>query len=74
VWLITGASNGLGRLLAEMALRGGNRVFATADRLEDLEPLVTKYGTSMIAIELDVNDESADRETVERARTRTGTD
>ena len=66
VWLITGAAQGVGRILAEMALRHGNRVVATADRLEDLWPLVEGYDSAVIPIELDVNDESADRETVQR--------
>src|SRR5271156_4598531 len=66
VWLVTGAAHGVGRILAEMALRHGNRVVATADRLEDLWPLVDDYASAVIPIELDVNDEAADRETVRR--------
>jgi NAD(P)-dependent dehydrogenase (short-subunit alcohol dehydrogenase family) len=66
VWLVTGAARGIGRSLAEMALRQGNRVAATADRLEDLWPLVDDYAGAVIPLELDVNDESADRETVQR--------
>ncbi|MCU1494914.1 MAG: short-chain dehydrogenase [Acidimicrobiaceae bacterium] len=66
VWLITGAARGVGRILAEMALGRGNRVVATADRLEDLSPLVESYHSAVIPIELDVNDECADRETVQR--------
>jgi NADP-dependent 3-hydroxy acid dehydrogenase YdfG len=66
VWLVTGAAHGVGRILAEMALRDGNRVVATADRLEHLWPLVDEFGSAVIPIELDVNDESADREIVLR--------
>jgi NADP-dependent 3-hydroxy acid dehydrogenase YdfG len=66
VWLVTGAAQGVGQILAEMALRHGNRVVTTADRLEDLWPLVDRYDSAVIPIELDVNDESADRDTVER--------
>jgi NAD(P)-dependent dehydrogenase (short-subunit alcohol dehydrogenase family) len=66
VWLVTGAAHGVGRTLAEMALRHGNRVVATTDRLEDLWPLVDDHASAVIPIELDVNDESADRETVKR--------
>jgi NADP-dependent 3-hydroxy acid dehydrogenase YdfG len=39
---------------------------ATADRLEDLWPLVDKYERAVIPIQLDVNDESADHEIVQR--------
>jgi NADP-dependent 3-hydroxy acid dehydrogenase YdfG len=66
VWLVTGAAHGVGRTLAEMALRHGDRVVATADRLEDLSALVDKYDRAVIPIELDINDESADRKTVQR--------
>jgi NAD(P)-dependent dehydrogenase (short-subunit alcohol dehydrogenase family) len=66
VWLVTGAAHGVGRILAEMALRHGNRVVATTDRLEDLWPLVDRYESMVIPIELDVNDECADREIVQR--------
>jgi NAD(P)-dependent dehydrogenase (short-subunit alcohol dehydrogenase family) len=49
-----------------MALRNGNRVVATAGRLNDLLPLVKSYGRALIPVELDVNDESADHETVRK--------
>lgn len=66
VWLVIGAAHGVGRALAETALRDGNRVVATADRLEHLWPLIDKFENAVIPIELDVNDESADLETVQR--------
>jgi NAD(P)-dependent dehydrogenase (short-subunit alcohol dehydrogenase family) len=66
VWLVTGAAQGVGRVLAETALRHGNRVLATADRLENLRSLVDKYENAVIPIELDVDDESADLKTVQR--------
>jgi len=72
VWLVTGAAHGVGRILAEMALRHGDRVVATADRLEDLWPLVDSYESMVIPVELDVNDESADREIVQRVVEITG--
>jgi len=64
--LVTAAAHADGRILAEMALRHGNRIVATADRLEDLSPLVDSYESMVIPIELDVTDEFADRETVQR--------
>jgi NAD(P)-dependent dehydrogenase (short-subunit alcohol dehydrogenase family) len=66
VWLVTGAAHGVGRILAEITLRHGNRVVATADQLEDLWPLIDSYESMVIPLELDVNDESAAREIVER--------
>jgi NADP-dependent 3-hydroxy acid dehydrogenase YdfG len=66
VWPLTTAAHGDGRILAEMALRHGNRVVATADRLDDLWPLLDSYQRVVIPIELKVNDKSADRETVRR--------
>lgn len=38
---------------------------ATSERIDALFPLVERYGSSVIPIELDVNDELADRETVQ---------
>jgi NAD(P)-dependent dehydrogenase (short-subunit alcohol dehydrogenase family) len=66
VWLVTGASGGVGRALTESALRLGRRVVATANRLDDLRPILEDHGDSVIPIELDVSDESADREVVEQ--------
>lgn len=66
VSLITGSSRGLGRKVSEAVLRRGGRVVATAERVEDFRPLVEEHGSPVIPIELNVNDEMADRETVER--------
>jgi NAD(P)-dependent dehydrogenase (short-subunit alcohol dehydrogenase family) len=38
VWLITGASRGLGRAFTEEALKAGHRVVATARNSEHLVP------------------------------------
>ena len=54
------------RILPERALRYGNRLAATSDRLEDLLPIVDRDESAVIPIELDVNDESVDRQTVQR--------
>jgi NAD(P)-dependent dehydrogenase (short-subunit alcohol dehydrogenase family) len=43
-WLITGSGNGLGRNIAEAALKAGDNVVAGARRREELAPLVTQYG------------------------------
>src|SRR5271154_2112885 len=68
VWLVAGAAHGVGRILAAWALRYGNRLAATSDRLEDLLPIVDRDESAVIPIELDVNDESVspDRATSHR--------
>jgi NADP-dependent 3-hydroxy acid dehydrogenase YdfG len=60
VWLVTGASAGIGRTLAESALRRGHNVVATARRLADLSSLTESHGAAVFPLELDVNDEPAD--------------
>ena len=69
-WLITGASRGLGRALAEAVLADGERLVATARRLEDLADLVEDRADQALAVPLDVIDraqgDSAVRMAVER--------
>jgi NAD(P)-dependent dehydrogenase (short-subunit alcohol dehydrogenase family) len=67
VWLITGASDAFGRLLAMAALRCHRRVVATSKRLADLELLASDSQRQLTPVELDVNDESADLEVVNHA-------
>ena len=57
VWLITGASTGLGRVLAEQVLAAGGLVVATARKPEQLALLHEKYGQQALALALDVTDE-----------------
>jgi NAD(P)-dependent dehydrogenase (short-subunit alcohol dehydrogenase family) len=66
-WFITGASKGFGREWAEAALERGDKVAATARRLETLDALVDTYGDAVLPIQLDVTDRSADFAAVERA-------
>ena len=58
-WLITGAGNGLGRDIAEVALAAGDNVVAAARRTEELAPLVAQYGPRIKPVTLDVRDEAA---------------
>ena len=66
-WLITGSSRGLGRALAKAALDSGDRVLATARRLEQLDDLVKEYGEAIHAVALDVTDAAAARSAVRAA-------
>jgi NAD(P)-dependent dehydrogenase (short-subunit alcohol dehydrogenase family) len=54
VWLITGASSGLGLALAQAALARGDRVLATARDLNSLAPLAAAFPATCRTFELDV--------------------
>lgn len=56
VWLITGASSGFGRAVAEAAVAAGDTVIGTARRIEALDDLVAAYPDRVEAISLDVTD------------------
>jgi NAD(P)-dependent dehydrogenase (short-subunit alcohol dehydrogenase family) len=64
IWFITGASKGFGREWTEAALERGDRVAATARRLETLDDLVDTYGDSVLPIQLDVTNRVADFDAV----------
>jgi NAD(P)-dependent dehydrogenase (short-subunit alcohol dehydrogenase family) len=59
VWLVTGASSGFGRAIAEAALAAGDTVIGTARRTEALAGLVAAHPGRAEAVALDVTD--ADR-------------
>jgi NAD(P)-dependent dehydrogenase (short-subunit alcohol dehydrogenase family) len=54
VWFITGASTGLGRVLAEYLLASGATVVATARKVEQLNALETSYPATVLVLGLDV--------------------
>ncbi|MGY0024617.1 oxidoreductase [Streptomyces sp. cg35] len=56
VWLITGATSGFGRALAEAAIAAGDTVIGTARRPEGLADLVAAHPDQVEAIALDVTD------------------
>ena len=56
VWLITGSSRGLGRVLAEAVLAAGDKLVATARKPAQLADLVDRYGGQVRAVALDVTD------------------
>jgi NAD(P)-dependent dehydrogenase (short-subunit alcohol dehydrogenase family) len=67
VWLITGASRGLGRAFAEEALRTGHRVLATARNSEHLADLAGKFAESVRTAQLDVANEAQAKYAVDAA-------
>jgi NAD(P)-dependent dehydrogenase (short-subunit alcohol dehydrogenase family) len=58
VWLITGASRGLGRAFTEEALKAGHRVVATARNSEQLVEVASKFGQSVRIVSVDVTNET----------------
>jgi len=67
VWLITGASRGLGRAFTEEALKAGHRVMATARNLEQLAEVASKFGESVRTVSLDVTNEAQAKYAVDAA-------
>ncbi|MFC0530264.1 oxidoreductase [Phytohabitans kaempferiae] len=56
VWLVTGASSGFGRAIAEAAAAAGDIVIGTARRTEALDDLVAAHPDQVEAISLDITD------------------
>jgi NAD(P)-dependent dehydrogenase (short-subunit alcohol dehydrogenase family) len=67
VWLITGASRGLGRAFTEAALEAGDRVVATARNPEQLVELQGRYSGKIRTVALDVTDEAQAKAAFEAA-------
>ncbi|TVT21517.1 SDR family NAD(P)-dependent oxidoreductase, partial [Amycolatopsis rhizosphaerae] len=70
-WFVTGASGGLGRHIAEHALRHGDRVTATVRRAEALDDLRETYGDRLTVEILDLG-RQAEVEAVVGATLRSG--
>lgn len=64
VWLITGASSGLGRALAEAVLEAGDTVVATARDTKALDDLIEKFPNHVVAARLDVTDRETIRQVI----------
>src|SRR5687768_8026978 len=67
VWLITGASRGLGRAFTEAALAAGDRVVGAARDVSPLDSLVARHPGRLLALRLDVTDRAAVVEAVAKA-------
>jgi NAD(P)-dependent dehydrogenase (short-subunit alcohol dehydrogenase family) len=72
VWLITGASRGLGRAFTEAVLNAGDRVVATARNPEQLVELESKYAENICTVPLDVTNEAQTKAAFEAAITSFG--
>ncbi|MFI9848218.1 SDR family NAD(P)-dependent oxidoreductase, partial [Nonomuraea sp. NPDC051941] len=71
-WIITGASRGFGRALAEAALAAGDRVVAAVRRPESVADLAAKHPDSCLIAKFDVQDASAAGELVRATLVRFG--
>ncbi len=58
-WLITGASSGFGRHLVEVAAENGDKVIATARKVDAIADLTKKYPEQVTALQLDVTDDAS---------------
>jgi NADP-dependent 3-hydroxy acid dehydrogenase YdfG len=67
VWFITGASRGFGRVWTEAALERGDKVVATARKLESISVLNEKYAENVLTLELDVTNPDQVKEVVKNA-------
>src|SRR5260370_8684378 len=67
VWLVTGSSRGLGRVIVEAGLAAGNKVLATARDIKSLHDLSERHGDQIKFFALDVTDESAAASAVKAA-------
>lgn len=67
VWFITGASRGFGRIWTEAALKRGDKVTATARKLEDIADLKNRFGEAVLPLALDVTDSEQVPQVVQQA-------
>jgi NAD(P)-dependent dehydrogenase (short-subunit alcohol dehydrogenase family) len=67
VWLISGASSGFGRALAETVLQKGDRAVLLARRAEALAELASAHSDRAISVPTDLLDATQRRRAVERA-------
>jgi NAD(P)-dependent dehydrogenase (short-subunit alcohol dehydrogenase family) len=72
IWFITGTTSGFGGEWARAALERGDRVAATARRLDRLRPLVDEFGDAVLPVALDVTDRGAAFAAVQEAATHFG--
>src|SRR4051794_41849514 len=71
-WLITGTSNGLGRILTEKLLGRGDRVMATVRKVDALADLKAQHGERLLVVMVDMTDTAGLRRIVDEAFARLG--
>jgi NAD(P)-dependent dehydrogenase (short-subunit alcohol dehydrogenase family) len=59
IWFVTGSGQGLGRAIVEAALARGDSVAASTRKIEDVLPLVDRFGHNVLPLALDVRDRAA---------------
>lgn len=72
VWFITGSSRGFGKVWTEGALERGDKVAATARRVETIAHLKEKYGDRVLTLALDVTNTAQVKEAVAQAHAHFG--
>jgi len=72
VWFITGASRGFGRIWTQAALNRGDKVAATARKLESIADFKEKYRDNVLTLELDVTKPEQVKTAVEQAHAHFG--
>lgn len=72
IWFITGTSRGFGRVWTEAILKRGDKVAATARKLESIADFKEKYGDNVLTLELDVTDHAQVKKVVEQAHAHFG--
>ena len=72
VWLITGASRGLGAAIAKVALAAGDLVVATGRNREQIAQAFARDGHRVLALTLDVTDEAQALRAVDATMSRFG--
>ncbi len=72
VWFVTGSSKGFGRVWVEAALERGDKVTATARKLEAVSDLAETYGDAVLPLALDVTDHDAVFAAVQQAHAHFG--
>jgi NAD(P)-dependent dehydrogenase (short-subunit alcohol dehydrogenase family) len=68
VWLVTGASKGIGLVLSQRLLAAGHRVAGTSRKLSDLTKVLGDSNQRFLPIEMDVQDEKSVGSAVKRVR------
>lgn len=65
-WLITGASTGIGRGIAEAVLKHGDRAAVTARNPHKMDDLKEKYGDRVLPLSLEVTDKAQRKAAVQK--------